>query len=33
MGDYGKSRLIAYGDGRLTWFDPESATERELAAG
>ena len=28
----GRDRLIAYGDGRLTWFDPESATERELVA-
>ena len=27
----GRDRLIAYGDGRLTWFDPVSATERELA--
>ena len=28
----GRDRLVAYGGGRLTWFDPESATERELAA-
>ena len=28
----GRDRLIAYGGGRLTWFDPDSATERELAA-
>ena len=28
----GRDRLIAYGDGRLTWFDPESATERDLVA-
>ena len=28
----GQDRLIAYGDGRLTWFDPESATERYLVA-
>ncbi len=28
----GRDRLIAYGDGRLTWFDPETGTERELAA-
>ena len=28
----GRERLIVYGGGRLTWFDPESATERDLAA-
>ncbi|MCY3965668.1 MAG: VCBS repeat-containing protein [Acidobacteria bacterium] len=28
----GRDRLIAYGGGRLTWFDPESATERDLVA-
>jgi len=28
----GRDRLVVYGGGRLTWFDPESATERELAA-
>ena len=28
----GRDRLIAYGDGRLTWFDPDTGTERELAA-
>ncbi len=28
----GRDRLIIYGDGRLTWFDPETGTERELAA-
>ena len=28
----GRDRLIAYGAGLLTWFDPESATERDLAA-
>lgn len=28
----GRDRLIAYGGGLLTWFDPESATERDLAA-
>ena len=28
----GQDRLIAYGDGRLTWFDPDSVAERELAA-
>ena len=28
----GRDRLIAYGDGRLTWFDPDSVAERELAA-
>ena len=28
----GRDRLIAYESGRLTWFDPESATERELVA-
>ena len=28
----GLDRLIAYGGGRLSWFDPESAAERELAA-
>ena len=28
----GRDRLIVYGDGRLTWFDPESVAERELAA-
>ena len=26
----GRDRLIAYESDRLTWFDPESATEREL---
>lgn len=28
----GRERLIVYGGGRLTWFDPESATEHDLAA-
>ena len=28
----GCDRLIAYESGRLNWFDPESATERELVA-
>ncbi len=28
----GRDRLVAYGGGRLTWFDPESATERDLVA-
>ncbi|MXW03171.1 MAG: VCBS repeat-containing protein [Holophagales bacterium] len=28
----GRDRLVVYGAGRLTWFDPESETERELAA-
>ena len=28
----GRDRLIAYEPGRLNWFDPESATERELVA-
>ena len=28
----GGDRLVIYGDGRLTWFDPETGTERELAA-
>ena len=28
----GRDRLIVYGGGRLTWFDPESATERGLVA-
>ena len=28
----GRDRLIAYGDGRLTWFDLRSATERDLVA-
>ena len=28
----GRDRLIAYESDRLTWFDPESATERELVA-
>ena len=28
----GRDRLIAYEPGRLNWFDPESATERELMA-
>lgn len=28
----GLDRLIAYGGGRLSWFDPEAAAERELAA-
>ena len=28
----GRDRLIAYESGRLNWFDPESATERELVA-
>ena len=28
----GRDRLIVYGGGRLTWFDSESATERELTA-
>ncbi|MYB18556.1 MAG: VCBS repeat-containing protein [Holophagales bacterium] len=28
----GRDRLIAYGGGRLTWFDLESATERDLVA-
>ena len=28
----GRDRLVIYGAGRLTWFDPESDTERELAA-
>ncbi|MCY3970960.1 MAG: FG-GAP and VCBS repeat-containing protein [Acidobacteria bacterium] len=28
----GRDRLVIYGGGRLTWFDPESETERELAA-
>ena len=27
----GLDRLIAYGAGRLSWFDPEAAAERELA--
>ncbi len=27
----GRDRLITYADGRLAWFDPEAATERELA--
>ncbi len=28
----GRDRLIAYGRGRLSWFDPESKTQRELLA-
>ena len=28
----GGDRLVIYGGGRLTWFDPETGTERELAA-
>ena len=28
----GRDRLIAYERGRLTWFDPDSATERALVA-
>ena len=28
----GRDRLITYAPGRLSWFDPESATERELVA-
>ena len=28
----GGDRLVIFGDGRLTWFDPETGTERELAA-
>ena len=28
----GRERLIVYGGGRLTWFDPATATERDLAA-
>ncbi len=28
----GGDRLVVYGGGRLTWFDPESATERALVA-
>ena len=28
----GRDRLVIYGAGRLTWFDPESETERALAA-
>ncbi|MCY4604059.1 MAG: hypothetical protein OXE49_07490, partial [Gemmatimonadetes bacterium] len=28
----GRDCLIAYESGRLNWFDPESATERELVA-
>ena len=28
----GRDRLIAYGGGRLTWFDPASGEERELVA-
>ena len=28
----GRDRLIAYGGGRLTWFDPESSAERDLVA-
>ena len=28
----GRERLIVYGGGRLTWFDPASAIERNLAA-
>ena len=28
----GRDRLVAYGDGRLTWFDPAAGEERELAA-
>ena len=28
----GRDRMVIYGGGRLTWFDPESETERELAA-
>ncbi len=28
----GRDRLIAYGGGRLTWFDPESSVERDLVA-
>lgn len=27
----GRDRLVAYGDGKLTWFDPESSDERPLA--
>lgn len=27
----GRDRLVIYGGGRLTWFDPGSETERELA--
>ena len=26
----GRDRLIAYGNGRITWFDPDSSTERPL---
>jgi len=28
----GRDRLVAYGSGRLTWFDPASGEERELVA-
>ncbi len=28
----GQDRLVAYGDDRLTWFDPASGEERELVA-
>ncbi len=28
----GRDRLVTYAPGRLRWFDPESATERELVA-
>ena len=28
----GRDRLIAYESGHLSWFDPESATERALVA-
>ena len=28
----GGDRLVIYGGGRLTWFDPETGTERKLAA-
>lgn len=28
----GRDRLVAYGDGRLTWFDPATGEERELVA-
>lgn len=28
----GRDRLVAYGNGRLTWFDPASGEERELVA-
>ena len=28
----GRDRLVAYGDGLLTWFDPASGEEQELAA-